>query len=276
MVERRVACDGKLYTQDQFRRSLMMLGPSAWMNFWDTAGPEKRRARDGNIYTKQEFINWFGQASWHVEWTNGVPTAALGEAETEPVVVQRVVVHEPEPLVNMMDNMSFSVGRAAPARPVRPARPLAPARPARPPAPVRPARPVRPSSRSSNNSGRATQTKPCGAYQTYCKKCEGTGWMHDNATMDCEPDEPGDDHCFFCQTCTSCGGKGVHDVTVSGGMYSTSISYNQDCSKCKGTGWYHANTFMDHDPEPGQTKCFFCKKCAMCGGKGCSLTTEGY
>jgi len=42
-----------------------------WRAYWDNAAPgkmiEKRQARDGNIYTKAEFVGFFGQ-SWEEEW----------------------------------------------------------------------------------------------------------------------------------------------------------------------------------------------------------------
>merc|ERR1712039_369137 len=110
-----------------------------------------------------------------------------------------------------------------------------------------------------------------------CFKCEGRGFCHDSSmTHDKAPHE----RCFFCKSCDGCGGSGAINSGMGGGMMGGmgggmggvmcgmggGMGAPQRCFKCEGKGWCHDSS-MTHDKLPHE-KCFFCKDCTACGGRG--------
>jgi len=102
-----------------------------------------------------------------------------------------------------------------------------------------------------------------------CFKCEGRGFRHDSLmSHDRAPHEK----CFFCKTCSGCNGSG--HIPGGGGMMGGmggfggmgSCGMTQRCFKCGGSGFFHDSS-MPHDAPYGQ-KCFFCKSCSGCHGRG--------
>lgn len=109
-----------------------------------------------------------------------------------------------------------------------------------------------------------------------CFKCSGLGFYHDSVVSH---DEDESVKCFFCQVCDCCNGAG--DIPKSPRCVvcdspETNIYLPDDgkgpkldaCFKCGGIGFTHESV-VDHDGMRGK-RCFWCKTCSVCGGRGCA------
>lgn len=126
-----------------------------------------------------------------------------------------------------------------------------------------PSRRRRSSSSSSEDGGRRGWNAS-GQHHKRCFKCEGRGFCHDS-NMD--HDKPWDQKCFFCKKCDGCGGSGhlTEESSGWGGGWCQEVR-KERCYRCEGRGFTHDSS-MDHD-KPWDEKCFFCKQCPTCHGRG--------
>eukprot|EP00439_Symbiodinium_sp_Y106_P026680 s1628_g3.t1 len=90
-----------------------------------------------------------------------------------------------------------------------------------------------------------------------CFKCEGKGFFHDSSmNHDAGPNS----RCFFCKDCSGCKGRGHIEAATPWSKH------GQMCTHCHGHGFVHESS-MNHDKARDE-KCFFCKDCRKCHGKG--------
>eukprot|EP00746_Dinoflagellata_sp_MGD_P007869 gnl/MRDRNA2_/MRDRNA2_115660_c0_seq1.p1 gnl/MRDRNA2_/MRDRNA2_115660_c0~~gnl/MRDRNA2_/MRDRNA2_115660_c0_seq1.p1 ORF type:complete len:276 (-),score=54.20 gnl/MRDRNA2_/MRDRNA2_115660_c0_seq1:232-981(-) len=113
-----------------------------------------------------------------------------------------------------------------------------------------------------------------GVHHKRCFKCEGKGFCHDSSM---DHDKPWHERCFFCKDCNACGGSGhlTEESSGWGGRWEEERigfcrpqgrDFKERCYRCEGKGFSHDSS-MDHD-KPWDEKCFFCKECHTCRGRG--------
>eukprot|EP00122_Pirum_gemmata_P005187 Pgem_evm1s4731 len=197
--EKRMAQNGQYYSKQEF---IDYYGYDNGMQQWNTGGGlEKRTAPDGKNYTRDEFIEYFGVDHGARKWDQASPSGGMSRT------------------------MGMGMGMVQPKSTTR-------------------------------------------IEQQRCIRCHGNGFVHDS---NMRHDKAENMKCFFCESCPTCRGQGstratTHVETNAYGQSMITSNADQPCIRCRGNGFVH-NSGMRHDKSP-DSKCFFCESCSTCRGSG--------